>query len=88
MKLTIDLNNELWNKKEKTKMTNDVINAISTVGFPVVMCGGFGYFLYIIINKLLSQIDKFGESLDKFNDTLIIMDKRIENIEDSLKTER
>ena len=62
-------------------MTNDVINAISTVGFPVVMCGGFGYFLYIIINKLLSQIDKFGESLDKFNDTLIIMDKRIENIE-------
>ena len=69
-------------------MSNDVINAISTVGFPVVMCGGFGYFLYMIINKMLSQIDKFGESLDKFNDTLIIMDKRIENIEDSLKTER
>ena len=69
-------------------MTNDVINAISTVGFPVVMCGGFGYFLYVIIIKMLSQIDKFGESLDKFNDKLIIMDKRIENIEDSLKTER
>ena len=69
-------------------MTNDVIKAIRTVGFPIVMCGGFGYFLYIIITKLLTQIDKFGESLDKFNDTLIIMDKRIENIEDSLKTER
>ena len=62
-------------------MTNDVLNAVSTVGFPIVMCGGFGYFLYIIITKLLTQIDKF-------NDTLIIMDKRIENIEDSLKTER
>lgn len=69
-------------------MTNDVLNAVSTVGFPIVMCAGFGYFLYIIITKLLTQIDKFGESLDKFNDTLIIMDKRIENIEDSLKTER
>ena len=69
-------------------MTNEVLNAVSTVGFSIVMCGGFGYFLYIIINTLLTQIDKFGESLDKFNDTLIIMDKRIENIEDSLKTER
>ena len=69
-------------------MTNDVINAISTVGFPVVMWAGVGYVLYMISNKMLSQIDKFGESLDKFNNTLIIMDKRIENIEDSLKTER
>ena len=69
-------------------MTNEVLNAVSTVGFPIVMCSGFGYFLYIIITKLLTQIDKFGESLDKFNDTLIIMDKRIENIEDSLKAER
>ena len=41
-------------------MTNDVLNAVSTVGFPIVMCGGFGYFLYIIITKLLTQIDKFG----------------------------
>ena len=66
----------------------EVLNAISTVGFRTAMCTGFAYFLYVIINKLLSQIDKFGESLDKFNDTLIIMDKRIENIEDSLKTGR
>ena len=66
-------------------MTNDVLNAVSTVGFPIVMCGGFGYFLYIIITKLLTQIDKFGESLDKFNDTLIGMDKRLESIEDKVK---
>ena len=69
-------------------MTNDVLNAVSTVGFQIVMWGGLEYFLYIIINKLITKIDKFGESLDKFNDTLIIMDKRIENIEDSLKAER
>lgn len=63
----------------------EVLNAISTVGFPVAMCTGFAYFLYVIINKLLAQIDKFGETLDKFNNTLIIMDKRIEHIENNLK---
>lgn len=66
-------------------MTEEVLNAISTVGFPTVMCTGFAYFLYLIINKLLLQIDKFGETLDKFNNTLITMDKRIEHIENNLK---
>lgn len=64
---------------------NDIVNIISTVGFPIAMCTGFAYFLYVIITKLLLQIDKFGETLDKFNNTLIIMDKRIENIENNLK---
>lgn len=64
---------------------NDIVNIISTVGFPIAMCIGFAYFLYVIINKLLLQIDKFGETLDKFNNTLIIMDKRIESIENNLK---
>lgn len=64
---------------------NDIVNIISTVGFPIAMCIGFAYFLYVIINKLLLQIDKFGETLDKFNNTLIIMDKRIESIEENLK---
>ena len=48
-------------------MTNEVLNAVSTVGFPIVMCGGFGYFLYIIITTLLTQIDKFGEINKKYN---------------------
>lgn len=63
----------------------EILNAISSVGFPVAMCGGFAYFLYVIIARLLLQIDKFGDSLDKFNNTLITMDKRIENIENSLR---
>ena len=33
----------------------------------------------------MTQMDKFAESLDKFNDTLIGMDKRLENIEDKIK---
>ena len=63
----------------------DILNAISTVGFPISMCGAFGYVLVVIIKKLLAQIDAFGTSLDKFNSTLISMNNRLEKIEDELK---
>lgn len=49
------------------------------------MCGAFGYILVVIIKKLLTQIDAFGTSLDKFNSTLISMDKRLEEIENDIK---
>ena len=61
-----------------------MLNAISTVGFPIAMCGAFGYVLVFVIKKMLTQIDAFGVSLDKFNDTLIAMDKRLEHIENSI----
>ena len=63
---------------------DQMLNAISTVGFPIAMCGAFGYVLVFIIKKMLTQIDAFGVSLDKFNDTLIAMDKRLEHIENSI----
>ena len=63
---------------------DQALNAVSTVGFPIAMCGAFGYVLVVIIKKLLTQIDAFGTSLDKFNDTLIAMDKRLEHIESKL----
>lgn len=63
----------------------DMLNAVSTVGFPIAMCGAFGYILVVIIKKLLTQIDAFGTSLDKFNSTLISMDKRLEEIENDIK---
>lgn len=63
----------------------DMLNAVSTVGFPITMCGAFGYILVVIIKKLLTQIDAFGTSLDKFNSTLISMDKRLEEIENDIK---
>ena len=62
----------------------DILNAVSTVGFPIAMCGAFGYVLVVIIKKMLTQIDAFGTSLDKFNDTLITMDKRLERIENKI----
>lgn len=63
---------------------NELINIVSTVGFPIAMCGAFGYVLLFVIKKMLAQIDLFGSSLDKFNNTLIAMDKRLEHIENKL----
>ena len=63
---------------------DQALNAISTVGFPIAMCGAFGYVLVYIIKKMLTQIDAFGASLDKFNNTLMSMDKRLEHIENKL----
>ena len=63
---------------------DQALNAISTVGFPIAMCGAFGYILVYVIKKMLTQIDAFGASLDKFNDTLMSMDKRLEHIENKL----
>ena len=63
---------------------DQALNAISTVGFPIAMCGAFGYVLVYIIKKMLTQIDAFGASLDKFNNTLISMDKRLEHIENKI----
>ena len=63
---------------------DQALNAISTVGFPIAMCGAFGYILVYVIKKMLTQIDAFGASLDKFNNTLMSMDKRLEHIENKL----
>ena len=63
---------------------NDIVNIISTVGFPIAMCSAFGYVLVFIVKKMLTQIDAFSASLDKFNNTLISMDKRLEHIENIL----
>ena len=63
---------------------NELVNIVSTVGFPIAMCGAFGYVLLFVIKKMLAQIDAFSSSLDKFNNTLIVMDKRLEHIENKL----
>ena len=63
---------------------NEIVNIVSTVGFPIAMCGAIGYVLLFVIKKMLTQIDVFAASLDKFNNTLIVMDKRLEHIENKL----
>ena len=75
---------------------NDIVNIISTVGFPISSCLLYMYYIYKDKNqsreenlkredKLMEQIARFNEIMNHFNDTLISLDKRIENIENNLK---
>ena len=75
---------------------NDIVNIISTVGFPIASCLLYMYYIYKDKNqtrqehlkredKLMEQIARFNEIMNHFNDTLISLDKRIENIEENLK---
>ena len=75
---------------------NDIINIISTVGFPITSCILYMFYIYKDKqqtreehlkreNKLMEQLSKFNEIMNHFNDTLISLDKRIENIEENLK---
>ena len=75
---------------------NDIVNIISTVGFPICSCLIYMGFIYKDKqqtreehlkreNKLMEQLSKFNEIMNHFNDTLISLDKRIENIEENLK---
>ena len=75
---------------------NDIVNFISTVGFPIGSCLLCMYYIYKDKTetreenakreeKLMEQIARFNEIMKHFNDTLISLDKRIENIENNLK---
>ena len=75
---------------------NEIVNIISTVGFPISSC--LLYMIYIYKDKqqtreenakreekLMEQIARFNEIMNHFNNTLISLDRRIENIENNLK---
>ena len=75
---------------------NDIVNIISTVGFPICSCLIYMGFIYKDKqqtreehlkreDKLMEQIARFNEIMDNFNDTLISLDNRIEHIENNLK---
>ena len=75
---------------------NDIVNIISTVGFPISSCILYMFYIYKDKqqtreenlkreDKLMEQIARFNEIMNHFNDTLISLDKRIENIEENLK---
>ena len=75
---------------------NDIVNIISTVGFPISSCILYMFYIYKDKQqtreenakreeKLMEQISRFNEIMTNFNDTLISLDKRIEHIEINLK---
>ncbi|MEG0408499.1 MAG: hypothetical protein RR623_06460 [Bacilli bacterium] len=63
---------------------DNAIKYIGELGFPITMSLFLTYFTGYIIIRLLKQLDRFGDSLEKFNSTLLVLDKRVEQIEDKL----
>lgn len=53
-------------------MTGDVINAITTVGFPIVCCLIVMYFCKYVFDKYREDINGLRESLD--NNTQVMHD--------------
>lgn len=51
-------------------MMNDVLTAISTVGFPTVMCGALCYYIYKVQTPLIEAINKNSEAISKLASAL------------------
>lgn len=72
-----------------------ITSLISTVGFPIACVIGMAFFFYKMwqknsdredraLNQSAAQMEKFSNSLDKFNETLIRIDTRLEAVEKKL----
>ena len=76
-------------------MFDEVINLVTTLGFPIVCVIACAYFINYIIKaereenqkreeKYIETINKFSIVLDKVNDNLSTNNKRLEYIENKL----
>ena len=74
---------------------NDVVNLITNLGFPIVCVIACAYFINYIIKaersenqkreeKYIDTINKFSVVLEKVNDNLSAMNKRLEYFENKL----
>ena len=74
---------------------NDITNLITNLGFPIVCVIGCAYFINYIIKadreenqkreeKYIETINKFSIVLDKVNDNLSAINKRLEYFENKL----
>ena len=74
---------------------NDIVNLITNLGFPIVCVIACAYFINYIIKaernenqkreeKYIDTINKFSVVLEKVNDNLSAMNKRLEYFENKL----
>ena len=68
---------------------NDITNLITNLGFPIVCVVACAYFINYIIKaereeKYIETINKFSVVLDKVNDNLSAINKRLEYFENKL----
>ena len=76
-------------------MLNEIVNLVTTLGFPIVCVIACSYFINYIIKsereenqkreeKYIETINQFSVVMDKVNDNLIANNKRLEYIENKL----
>ena len=76
-------------------MFDEIVNLVTTLGFPIVCVIACAYFINYIIKaereenqkreeKYIETINNFSVVLDKVNDNLIANNKRLEYIENKL----
>ena len=76
-------------------MFDEIVNLVTTLGFPIVCVIACAYFINYIIKaereenqkreeKYIETINKFSVVLDKVNDNLSANNKRLEYIENKL----
>ena len=76
-------------------MLDEIVNLVTTLGFPIVCVIACAYFINYIIKaereenqkreeKYIETINKFSVVLDKVNDNLSANNKRLEYIENKL----
>ena len=76
-------------------MFDEIINLVTTLGFPIVCVIACAYFINYIIKaereenqkreeKYIETINQFSVVMDKVNDNLIANNKRLEYIENKL----
>ena len=76
-------------------MFDEIVNLVTTLGFPIVCVIACAYFINYIIKaereenqkreeKYIETINKFSVVMDKVNDNLIANNKRLEYIENKL----
>ena len=76
-------------------MFDEIVNLVTSLGFPIVCVIACAYFINYIIKaereenqkreeKYIETIDQFSVVMDKVNDNLIANNKRLEYIENKL----
>ena len=70
-------------------MVDEISNLVTTLGFPIVCVIGCAYFINYIIKgereeKYIETINKYSVVLEKVNDNLSAINKRLEYFENKL----
>ena len=85
----------IYSKNEVNYMLEEITKLITTLGFPIVCVIGCAYFINYIIKaerdenqkreeKYIETINKFSVVLEKVNDNLSAINKRLEYFENKL----